>query len=85
MGQLHLPIINKFLTPPFPVKADGFEYKGTGSLPRPTIRFANINAYWNTYLTNFDGLLGAKIIRRKTLRKYLTTNPPVELNREFIT
>ena len=60
-----------------------FEYKGTGSLPRPTIKFANINAYWNTYLTNFDGLLGAKIIRRKTLRKYLTTNPPVELNREI--
>ena len=67
----------------FPVEADGFEYKGTGSLPRPTIKFANINAYWNTYLTNFDGLLGAKIIRRKTLRKYLTTNPPVELNREI--
>ncbi len=67
----------------FPVEASGFEYKGTGSLPRPTIKFANINSYWNTYLTNFDGLLGAKVIRRKTLRKYLTTNPPVELNREI--
>ena len=67
----------------YPVEADGFERRGTGTLPRPTIRFANINSYFNTYLTNFDDLLGAKIIRRRTLQKYLTTNPPVELHREI--
>jgi len=67
----------------YPVEAEGFERRGTGTLPRPTIRFANINSYFNTYLTNFDDLLGAKIIRRRTLQKYLTTNPPVELHREI--
>ena len=27
----------------FPVESDGWEIRGTGSLPRPTVRFANIN------------------------------------------
>ena len=67
----------------YPLEATGFERRATGTLPRPSIRFANINAYFNTYLSNFDDLLGAKIIRRRTLQKYLTTNPPVELHREI--
>tara|TARA_Y100000590_G_scaffold117315_1_gene134082 strand:+ start:6522 stop:8288 length:1767 start_codon:yes stop_codon:yes gene_type:complete len=65
-----------------PIESDGWEIRGTGSLPRPTVRFGNINAYWNTYLTDFDDLVGAKVIRRRTLEKYLSTTPPVEFNRD---
>ena len=76
----------------FPVESEGWEVRGsgTGSLPRPTVRFANINQYWSANLSNFDDLVGAKVIRRRTLAKYLRTgeasaganNPPVELNRD---
>ena len=66
----------------FPVESEGWEVRGTGSLPRPTVRFANINQYWSANLSNFDDLVGAKVIRRRTLEKYLGTNPPVEFNRD---
>ena len=66
----------------FPVESEGWEIRGTGSLPRPTVRFANINQYWSANLSNFDDLVGAKVIRRRTLEKYLGTNPPVEFNRD---
>ena len=66
----------------FPVESDGWEVRGTGSLPRPTVRFANINQYWNAYLSDYDDLVGAKVTRRRTLEKYLTSNPPIEFNKE---
>ena len=31
-------------TLPLPIEAEGFEYKGDGGLPRPTIRIANLNS-----------------------------------------
>ena len=67
----------------FPVESEGWEVRGTGSLPRPTIRFANVNQYWNAYLTDYDDLVGAKVIRRRTLEKYLSSNPPIEFNRDI--
>ena len=66
----------------FPVESEGWEIRGTGSLPRPTVRFANINNYWSAHLSNYDDLVGAKVIRRRTLQKHLGTNPPVEFNRD---
>ena len=66
----------------FPVESEGWEVRGTGSLPRPSVRFANINQYWSAHLSNYDDLVGAKVIRRKTLQKHLGTNPPVEFNRD---
>ena len=66
----------------FPVESEGWEVRGTGALPRPQVKFANINQYWSANLANFDDLIGAKVIRRRTLEKYLSTNPPVEFNRD---
>ena len=66
----------------FPVESEGWEVRGTGSLPRPSVRFANINQYWSAHLSNYDDLVGAKVIRRRTLQKHLGTNPPVEFNRD---
>lgn len=72
---------------PFPLESEGWEVRGTGSLPRPSVRFANINQYWSAHLSNYDDLVGAKVIRRRTLEKYLiggtaAANPPVEFNRD---
>jgi lambda family phage minor tail protein L len=68
-----------------PIESEGWEIRGsgTGSLPRPTIRLGNINQFFNAYLADWDDLVGAKVIRRRTLQKYLTTNPPVEFNRDI--
>ena len=68
----------------FPVESEGWEVRGsgTGSLPRPTVRFANINQFWSAHLSDYDDLVGAKVIRRRTLEKYLSTNPPIEFNRD---
>ena len=73
-----------------PMESEGWEVRGTGTLPRPTVRMANVNSYWSGYLTNFDDLVGAKVVRRRTLEKYLyhkeasagDNNPPVEFNRD---
>ena len=69
---------------PLPIESEGWEIRGSGSgsLPRPTVRMGNINQFFRTYLAEWDDLVGAKVIRRKTLEKYLGTNPPVEFNRD---
>jgi len=78
-----------------PIESEGWEIRGsgTGSLPRPTIRLGNINQFFNAYLADWDDLVGAKVIRRRTLEKYLHTAtktnlndpncPPIEFNRDI--
>jgi len=67
-----------------PIESEGWEVRGSGSgsLPRPTVRMGNVNQFFKTYLADWDDLVGAKVIRRRTLEKYLSTNPPVEFNRD---
>ena len=77
-----------------PIESEGWEIRGsgTGSLPRPTVRMGNINQFFRTYLADWDDLIGAKVIRRRTLEKYLATPtkttandpncPPIEFNRD---
>lgn len=77
-----------------PIESEGWEIRGSGSgsLPRPTVRLGNINQFFKSYLADWDDLIGAKIIRRKTLQKYLATPtkttandpncPPIEFNRD---
>lgn len=60
-----------------PVEADGFEYKGDGTLPRPTLRFANVNAYMTSVLLAINvvnphnDLNGARVKRTRTLTRFL--------------
>lgn len=57
---------------PLPVEADGFEWNGQGSLPRPKIRVSNIAGSITTILSTLtDGLEGAKVTRIRTLGRYL--------------
>ena len=56
----------------FPVEADGFEYTGSGQLPRPKIRISNIiGTITALLLTLPEGLEGAKVTRIRTLARYL--------------
>ena len=56
----------------FPVEAEGFEYTGKGTLPRPTIRCSNILSFVTAILSTLpNGLEGAKVTRIRTLARYI--------------
>jgi lambda family phage minor tail protein L len=56
---------------PMPIQVKGFELRTKGELPRPTIRFSNIMGSFTALSLLYEDLMGAKIIRKRTLRKYL--------------
>lgn len=61
----------------FPVDAEGFEYSGRGSLPRPTMTVSNILGTITALMTTvnattpFNDLQGAKVIRHRTMAQFL--------------
>ena len=55
----------------FPVEANGFEKTGTGSLPRPTLRVANVSGLVSAMIAQLDGLVGCKVTRTRIFSKYL--------------
>ena len=73
-----------------PLLMTGIERKGDGASPRPSLTIANVESILKSSsvfqtdlnITGFelDDLVGAKLKRRKTLEKYLTSNPPIEFN-----
>lgn len=58
---------------PYPVVAGGFETKVTGPIARPSISFSNVGSNFTTLIgsTDIPLMVGKKIIRRLTLKKYL--------------
>jgi len=71
---------NKYLLPvtwkgvqyqPFPMEAEGFEQSTRGTLPRPRLRVANVSGIITALLLTNQDLVGAKVIRRRTLGMYL--------------
>jgi lambda family phage minor tail protein L len=60
-----------------PIKADGFEYKNTGTLPRPTLTVDNTTSLITALLllvnatTVGNDLAGAEVRRIRTLKKFL--------------
>lgn len=78
---------------PFPIQAQGFERKANGALSRPTIVMSNANGFISAICRATDDLIGAKVTRIRTFKKYLdavnfpggvnpTASPLVELPRE---
>lgn len=64
---------------PFDVQASGFELDGKGSAPTPKISFSLTNNVITVFIAAYDDLIGAKLTRTKTYKKYLdgeaTANP----------
>ena len=65
---------------PLPVEASGFEFSGDGTLPRPTIRFANLQSQMTALLlginqiTPGNDLSGARVTRIRTLSRFLDSD-----------
>ena len=61
----------------FPIQCEGFEFTGTGTLPRPTISVSNIFGTLTAIMQNVNqttvgnDLNGAKLIRIRTLARFL--------------
>ena len=53
-----------------PVEVDGFEFSARGTLPRPTLRVANVNNAITTLMSTYD-LLAAKVRRIRTFAKFI--------------
>nr|BAR23299.1 putative phage minor tail protein L [uncultured Mediterranean phage uvMED] len=65
---------------PLPVEASGFEFNGDGTLPRPSIRFANLQSQITALLlginqiTPGNDLSGARVKRIRTLSRFLDSD-----------
>ena len=65
---------------PLPIEASGFEYKGDGALPRPSIRISNLQSRITGLLlginqvTPGNDLNGAQVTRIRTLSRFLDSD-----------
>ena len=72
-----------------PVKADGFEFVNTGTLPRPTLSISNLDGVMTTLLllvnttTAGNDLGGAEVRRIRTLKKFLDGEATADPNAKF--
>jgi lambda family phage minor tail protein L len=72
-----------------PVKAEGFEYTNTGTLPRPTLTISNLDGTMTTLLllvnatTPGNDLGGATVKRIRTLKKYLDGEAAADPHAKF--
>ncbi len=72
-----------------PIKADGFEYSNTGTLPRPTLSISNHSSTITTLLllvnatTAGNDLGGAEVRRIRTLKKYLDGESAADPNAQW--
>jgi lambda family phage minor tail protein L len=71
-----------------PLQAKGFKADPKGTSARPSISFANVSNIFKNTVSDFDSLLGSKITRRTTLKKYLVgesgdSTPPVEFPKQI--
>ena len=54
-----------------PLESEGFEARGDGRLPRPIIRFANVEGFFSAAAAEYGDFIGAKVSRKRTFAKYL--------------
>ena len=72
-----------------PVKAEGFEFSNTGTLPRPTLTVSNQDGTMTTLLvlvnatTAGNDLGGAEVRRIRTLKKFLDGESAADPNAKF--
>lgn len=56
---------------PHPIKADGFELAGQGTLPKPNFVVANVGNIFTSMVLANRGLIGAELTRIRTFSKFL--------------
>ncbi len=74
----------------YPIKISGFELSGDGAFPRPKLAVSNALSAITLVLQLYQDLIGAKVTRRRTLKKFLDAvnftggvNPDEDMTAEF--
>jgi len=65
---------------PLPMQAQGFEMTTKGAIPQPSVTISNVYGAASTLLREYKGLLGAKLIRILTLRRFLDDGSTPDAN-----
>jgi lambda family phage minor tail protein L len=60
---------------PYPIEAEGFEWRGKGPAPRPRVRVSNIGNVAGSLIVGYDDLVGAKVTRLRTFARFLDGFP----------
>ncbi len=68
---------------PYPIEATGFEMTAGGSAPRPNLKVANITGAVGELARENDDLVGCKLIRKRTLAKFLDGQPDEDPSAAF--
>lgn len=76
-------VFNGITYSPLPLKIEGVEYKGDGTMPRPHITVSNINLTFASIIITYNDLIGAKLTRRRTFVKYLDDQPDADPSAQF--
>lgn len=61
-----------------PYQSSGWEYQGSGSLPKPKIRISNVEGIFGALIAQYNDLVGAKLTRKRTLSIYLDGEPAAD-------
>ncbi|MCA0246358.1 MAG: phage minor tail protein L [Proteobacteria bacterium] len=69
---------------PHPIVAEGFEWAGRGQLPRPKLTVGNALGLLQAAVVQYNDLLGARVTRWKTLKKYLDGQPDADPDTHYI-
>lgn len=92
LNELSQPVVwkgNTFV--PLPIEAEGFEVVTKGTLPRPSLVFANVDALGTGLVADMDDLVGVTVKRLRTFAKFLDAvnfadgNPDANPNYELPT
>ena len=74
----------------YPIEASGFDKRSKGTLPRPTLRAANVGGTLAAQARTYGDFMGCKLTRRRTFARYLDavnfpggTNPTADVNQHF--
>jgi lambda family phage minor tail protein L len=59
---------------PLPYQSSGWQIKGNGVPPNPTIVLGNIGLEWSGLINTWEDLIGAKLTRRRVLARYLSSS-----------
>ena len=68
---------------PIPIVSAGYEKTTTGQIGQPTLTVANVLGTFTQIINELDDLVGAKVVRRRTLGKYLDGAPDADPLQEF--
>lgn len=68
---------------PVPIIATGFDRTTKGQIPQPELQISNVFGLLSELIESLDDLIGVKVIRRRTLAKYLGNFPTKDYDTYF--